>query len=137
METKSTRQTHALLILVVSAFFFLGCVEQSIKPSGTSISTTSPTKTFLFPSTPTFTVTPEFETKSQTQCQKIISSQLQSDFGGNGSIIFEGECEGQEGLFKLAVGDQNIVPFLSDNKYGKSFLGSGITSFYVSEDHNG
>lgn len=139
MEIKSTRHTNAPLILVVFVFLFLSCSEQSIRPSETSltpsISTISPTKTFLTPSTPTFTETSEFETNSQTRCQEIISSQLQTDFGGNGSIIFEGECEGSGGLFKLNIEDQKIAPFLSDNKYGKSVLGSGITPFYVSKDH--
>jgi hypothetical protein len=134
-------QNRLLIFAVFIAFALLGisCTEQSTKTSETSFvsptSAISPTQTFVIPSTATFTATPELEIKSPTHCQEIISSQLQNDFSRNGSIIFEGECEGQDGLFKLSVENQKIEPFLDNLSYGKSFLGSFITPFYVSRDH--
>ena len=127
-------------ILIVTFVFIASLAVSCNSSDGKSDDVIHPTPTgatqphTLSPNT-TEVPTQETESTFRTNCQKIVSEQLKQQAGEEGTIIFEGDCEGKNGLFKLSNEYQKITPFLSDVSHGVSFLGKFHIPFYVSEDH--
>jgi len=123
---------------LIGIFLLAGCGARptaSLTPTPTETPTASVTPTASLTNTPTVTPTetatlePTPTSPPYTRCQEIIDAQLPKDFLTEGSIIFDGECEGQQGLYKLKSGTNQIVPFLANQ------LDDDSNSFYsVSPD---
>lgn len=134
------RRSDQILIsvcFIISTFLVLSCSGEKVESGDTDLAPSDTGVVQLPTPFPTVTNTPasELVIASQTHCLKDVSEQLQKNISEMGTIIFEGECEGKKGLFKLSDDYQKVTPFLADISYGKSFVGSFITPFYVSKDH--
>jgi hypothetical protein len=114
--------------LLFSSFILLGmvllagCASQPT-PSPTAKvvpPTVSSTPAVVVTSSPSATPTesefvePTPTAPPYTRCQEIIDAQLPKDFLTEGSIIFDGECEGRKGLFRLSADTRKIESFLGD-----------------------
>ncbi|PKN93406.1 MAG: hypothetical protein CVU44_11015 [Chloroflexi bacterium HGW-Chloroflexi-6] len=130
-----------LLFLVLILFgisLLVGCGVQPmarptairLSPTAASPSTITPTATLAGFPTEAASVEPSLTAPPYTRCQEIIDAQLPKDFLTEGSIIFSGECEGKQGLYKLSSVTQKIEPFL-DQELKEGYF----TEFNVSNDH--
>lgn len=135
------RRNHQILIaaafFIISTFLVLSCSGENVEGGDTDLPPSN-TEVMQLPtpfSSATNTPVSESVITSSMHCLKDVSEQLQKNISEMGTIIFEGECEGKKGLFKLSDDYQKATPFLADISYGKSFLGSFTTPFYVSKDH--
>lgn len=103
--------------------FVIGCAAPQATPAPTAWATAPTAVTQTQPASPTLespapateaTSTPEPSPTPQppTPCQQILDQSFPKDFLTEGSLIFSGECEGREGLFKLSAGSNKLEPFL-------------------------
>ncbi len=114
-------------------------------PTGTTtptavrpMKTPPPTDTPAPTPSPTITPSPTPTSEPFTYCQDIIYEQLPDDFMSDGAIIFEGECEGVEGLYKLSSATRKLEPFLADvldHQYRADVVGNQyLGPYHVSPD---
>jgi hypothetical protein len=107
------RRTFLLWAAALAGIFLIAsCGEQSMVVTDEPITTT---KVELFPtplSTWTPSPTPPPPLPPSTRCQEIIDAQFPWEFLTEGSIIFSGECDGIEGLYRLSAETRKITPFL-------------------------
>ncbi|MCG2786141.1 MAG: hypothetical protein L6461_13665 [Anaerolineae bacterium] len=121
MTTEKSKLLFLVLILL-GVSWLVGCGAQpaarptavQLSPTVASPSTITPTATLAGFPTETASVEPSPTALPYTRCQEIIDAQLPKDFLTEGSIIFDGECEGREGLFRLSADTHKIEPFLGD-----------------------
>jgi Tol biopolymer transport system component len=125
--------------ILLGAFLIISCGTQPVGsptpgktelPVTTSTPTVVPTNTPAVTPTETATIEPTPTTPPFTRCQEIIDAQLPKDFLTEGSIIFIGECEGKQGLYKLSAATQKLEPFLDKELKDGYFI-----EFNVSNDH--
>lgn len=115
MTTEKSKLLFLVLILL-GISWLVGCGAQpTARPTAVQLSPTAASPSTITPSeTPaeTASVEPSPTAPPYTRCQEIIDAQLPKDFLTEGSIIFDGECEGREGLFRLSADTRRIEPFL-------------------------
>ena len=121
----TTEKSKSLFLgfILLGISLLVGCKTQPIAiptttqaktPTVSITPTAAPKKPPAVTPTETATLEPTPTTPPFTRCQEIIDAQLPKDFLTEGSIIFDGECEGREGLFRLSADTHKIEPFLGD-----------------------